>query len=201
MFVKICGIQTKKDAIYAVKNGADAIGFVFAKSKRRISPEKAKTIAEELPANILRVGVFVNPKKAEVAALLAKQIINTVQLHGDESNDFISSLTAPAIKAFKVGTALDYKQLRLCTADYILLDAPAGQYQGGNGTQFNWQSIQPTLLPQKRVFIAGGLTADNVQKAIAFFQPFGVDTSSGVETVGKKDPLKIQNFIKKAKGV
>ncbi|MFJ5715230.1 N-(5'-phosphoribosyl)anthranilate isomerase [Neobacillus sp. NPDC093127] len=200
MKVKICGVMNVETAAAAVEYGADAIGFVFAESKRRVSPEKAKEIISYVPDDVIKVGVFVNETKDEIERIAAIAGLTHIQLHGDETAVFSSSLSLPVIKAisFHSNEALaGYYQF---PCEFLLLDGPKGKYRGGNGTAFAWSEVNPTIINEKKVILAGGLHVDNVEAAIKTIRPCMVDVSSGVETEGVKDFRKIKEFIKKAKG-
>ena len=200
MKVKICGITDLTAALAAVDYGADAIGFVFAESKRKIDVTKAKDIALHLPKEVFKVGVFVNESKEKIEEIASSVGLTHVQLHGDETPAFCDSLSFPIIKAISIHDEQSLKTIENYSCEYILLDGPKGKYRGGNGLSFDWKSITAKDLKGKKVILAGGLHEDNVEEAIKQIQPFMVDVSSGVETDGKKDLDKIQSFINKAKG-
>ncbi|KAB2443238.1 phosphoribosylanthranilate isomerase [Bacillus luti] len=200
MKVKICGITDMKTAKRACEYGADALGFVFAESKRKITPEQAKEIIGELPAHVLKIGVFVN-ESVEVIQKIADECgLTHVQLHGDEDNYQIERLNIPSIKALGVISEGDMKNAQAYEANYILFDSPKEKFHGGNGKKFSWELLthMPNELREKTI-LAGGLNALNIEEAIRTIQPYMVDVSSGVETEGKKDVEKIKEFIKKAK--
>lgn len=197
MWIKICGLSSKEAIDKAVSSGATHIGFVFAKSKRQVSVEEAKILAQSVPKNIQKVGLFVNAPIDEVEKIVSDVNLDMIQLHGDESAEYASQLSKPVIKAIKViegklpENISDYKN------SIILLDAPASQFAGGNGESFDWENVDINKLSDYQFFVAGGLNASNVNRAIQIFNPTGVDVSSGVETNGVKDLLKIKEFIKK----
>ncbi|WP_439875391.1 phosphoribosylanthranilate isomerase [Bacillus mycoides] len=200
MKVKICGITDVETAKHACEYGADAIGFVFAESKRKITPGLAKEIIKELPANVLKVGVFVN-ESVEVIQKIADECgLTHVQLHGDEDNHQIRRLNVPSIKALGVTSEDDMKNAQTYEVDYILFDSPKEKFHGGNGKKFSWKLLahMPKESREKTI-LAGGLNTINIEEAIQTVQPYMVDVSSGVETEGKKDLKKIKQFIKKAK--
>ncbi|EDP7544028.1 phosphoribosylanthranilate isomerase [Listeria monocytogenes] len=201
MIVKICGLKKAVDVAAAVDNGADMIGFVFAKSKRQVTVEKANELAKNIPANVKKVGVFVNPTEEELMAAIKGVPLDIVQLHGQEPAKQANRTDAEVIKAFPVKDG----KLPTNINDYpnasILLDAPAEEYEGGSGKTFDWDKINRDMLTKNKLIIAGGLNAQNVQEAIKRFEPYAVDISSGVETNGEKDLEKIKCFIKTAKGV
>jgi phosphoribosylanthranilate isomerase len=200
MKVKICGITDLTTALAAIDYGADAIGFVFAESKRRISVEKAKEIVAHLPKEVLKVGVFVNEEKAKIEEIATIVGLSHVQLHGDETPAFSESLSFPIIKAISVHDEQSLKRIDDYSCEYVLLDGPKGKYRGGNGLAFDWHCISANKIKNKKVLLAGGLHEENVEEAIRLIKPYMVDVSSGVETEGKKDLDKIQSFINKAKG-
>ncbi|MDR7075468.1 phosphoribosylanthranilate isomerase [Neobacillus niacini] len=200
MKVKICGITDLTTAIAAVDYGADAIGFVFAESKRKITVAKAKDIITHLPKEVLKVGVFVNESKEKIEEIASTVGLTHVQLHGDETPAFSESLSFPVIKAVGIHDDQSLQEIVNYPCEYVLLDGPKGKYRGGNGLSFDWSSISSKELKGKKVILAGGLHEENVEDAIKLIQPDMVDVSSGVETDGKKDLNKIQTFINKAKG-
>ncbi|MDF2857872.1 MAG: N-(5-phosphoribosyl)anthranilate isomerase [Neobacillus sp.] len=199
MKVKICGIRDIETAKASVEYGADAIGLVFAESKRRISIENAKKIVSQLPKEILKVGVFVNEVK-EVIEVTASQVgLTHIQLHGDETVDFCQSLSLPVIKAFSIHNKSSLQAIDKFNSEFILLDGPKGKYNGGNGLSFDWSVISSAELCGRKVILAGGLNLENVLLAIQEANPYMVDVSSGVETDGVKDLSKIKTFITMAK--
>lgn len=200
MKVKICGITDMETAKITCEYGADAIGFVFAESKRKITLERAKEIIQELPAHVLKVGVFVNESVEVIQKTAAECGLTHVQLHGDEDNHQIRRLNIPSVKALGVFAEDDMKSAQTYEADYILFDSPKEKFHGGNGKAFSWKLLahMPKEL-QKKTILAGGLNVSNVEEAIRTVQPYMVDVSSGVETEGKKDLEKIKKFIQKAK--
>lgn len=199
MKVKICGITDVDTALFAISCGVDAIGFVFAKSKREISPASAAAITKVLPAHVEKIGVFVDETKEKIEEIAALAKLTMVQLHGDESPAFCESLKIPAIKAISIKSEQDIEKIHQYSTKWILVDSPAGKYRGGNGTSFNWELINSTRFPEKKIILAGGLDQGNVGMAVEMVNPYMVDVSSGVETDGKKDLEKIKVFIKKAK--
>ncbi|MDP4086394.1 MAG: phosphoribosylanthranilate isomerase [Bacillota bacterium] len=200
MKVKICGILDVTTAKTAVEYGSDAIGFVFADSKRKIDPKTARAIVRELPKNILKIGVFVNETKEVMEKVASYVGLTHLQLHGRETPDFCQTLSLPVIKAISVSSKEDIGFSRQFSCEYILLDGPKGRYQGGNGETFDWTHIKQETLSKRKWILAGGLTNENVRIAIQETHPYMVDVSSGVETNGVKDLRKIKSFIEKAKG-
>ncbi|WP_263701869.1 phosphoribosylanthranilate isomerase [Bacillus thuringiensis] len=200
MKVKICGITDMETAKHACEYGADALGFVFAESKRKITPKRAEEIIQKLPANVLKVGVFVN-ESVEVIQKIADECgLTHVQLHGEEDNYQIRRLNIPSIKSLGVTSESDMKNAQGYETDYILFDSPKEKFHGGNGKTFSWELLghMPKEL-RKKTILAGGLNALNIEEAIRTVRPYMVDVSSGVEIEGKKDVEKIKQFIIKAK--
>ncbi|PKR77145.1 phosphoribosylanthranilate isomerase [Halalkalibacillus sediminis] len=198
--VKICGIQQTEHAKAAVDAGAEMIGFVFAESKRKVSLNQARDIAQHVPETVKKVGVFVNAPKQELLETARLVGLDYVQLHGDEEPDFCETLSIPYIKSLSVRHESDLQILdQYSSASYFLLDSANGPYRGGNGTTFDWSLIDQDTLDRERFILAGGLNEDNVTEAISTTNPAVVDVSSGVETDGVKDIEKIQRFIKQVK--
>ncbi|PFE03387.1 phosphoribosylanthranilate isomerase [Bacillus cereus] len=198
--MKICGITDVETAKVACEYGADAIGFVFAKSKREITPERAKQIIDELPVDVMKVGVFVN-ESVEVIREIANDCgLTHVQLHGDEGNHHVKRLNIPSIKAIGVRSSEDIEHSPDYEADFLLFDSPKEKFHGGNGKTFSWQLLDdmPDEI-RKKCILAGGLHIENIKEAIEIVKPYMVDVSSGVETDGRKDLEKIKQFIRKAK--
>lgn len=201
MKVKICGITDLEMALHAVSFGTDAIGFVFAESKRKIDPIEAGKISAQLPGSVEKVGVFVNESKEKIEEIIELAKLTMVQLHGDETPEFCQSFSIPVIKALSIGSKKDLEQIDQFTCDYVLLDSPKGKYHGGNGTAFDWGLLDNLNAEPRNVILAGGLHAGNVEDAVKKVQPYMIDVSSGVETEGRKDVEKIKVFIEKAKTV
>lgn len=199
--VKICGLRTNEHVDVAVQNGADFIGFVFAKSSREVTMEQAASLAAHIPPHVKKVGVFVNETAARIHEIATAVPLDYIQYHGDEPQSFIDEVGLPAIKAFSIKTADDVKAAAAFHVDYYLFDAPGTDFRGGSGHTFDWSLLQHAGIPNDKVIVAGGLHADNVADAIAQVQPFGVDVSSGVETDKQKDSGKIRAFLQAAKGV
>lgn len=198
--VKICGLKRSCDIDYANKYKPDYIGFVFAKSSRQVIPQQAEILKEKLSKDIKTVGVFVNEPIENIAMLCNKNIIDVIQLHGDENNDYINQLKKltdkKIIKAVRVKSSEQVLQAEKLDCDYLLLDAYSKNAYGGLGETFNWDII-PNLA--KPFFLAGGLNSDNVSQAIQTVQPYCVDLSSGAETDGFKDEEKIKLIIDKVR--
>ena len=189
--VKICGLSTASAVETACQAGADYIGFVFAESRRRVSLEQAQKLAALVPPAVRKVGVFVSPSLTELQEAISVANLDLVQIHGDFSEELLTQIGRPVIRAYQVKGALkDVSQ----QADYLLFDAPLA----GSGQTFDWQVFDKSQIHQP-FFIAGGLNAGNVQEAIQHFAPYAVDVSSGVETDGQKDLEKIKEFIERVK--
>ncbi|MEK3800121.1 phosphoribosylanthranilate isomerase [Peribacillus sp. FSL H8-0477] len=198
MKVKICGLTSLEAAQTAENAGADFLGFIFADSKRKISPEKAKEIIEKLNGKALKVGVFVNESLEEMERIQHFTGIDIIQLHGQESVEKAGSFSIPVIKAFSIRNEVDFKKIDDYPVDYQLLDLPKDSGSSNEET-LDWQMIHRLRQSRNRLILAGGLTPMNVFEAIKLVQPFAVDVSSGVETNGYKDHEKIRLFIKNAK--
>ncbi len=195
MRIKICGITNLEDAKAAVHFGADALGFVFAESPRRISPEKARQITNQLPPFVAKVGVFVNAPMTHLRRVRDYCGLDAVQLHGEEGADYIKSLGPSVIKALR----LNGKPLGELPNAALLLDAYDPKLRGGTGKQCDWQRAQE-IARDRLVILAGGLGPGNVVQAINQVKPYAVDVSSGVEREpGRKDHGKIASFINNAR--
>lgn len=192
--IKLCGLSRPCDIEAVNELHPDFIGFVFfPKSKRNVSPELAFQLKQMLDPSIQAVGVFVNEKPEIIADYLQRGIIDVAQLHGKEDEEYIRKLRLltdkPLIQAFRIDTSDDVKKAENSSADYILLDSGAG----GTGTVFDWSLIKDLNRP---FFLAGGLGIDNVAAALLEISPFAVDISSGIETDGKKDRNKMEQFVR-----
>jgi phosphoribosylanthranilate isomerase len=197
--VKVCGITNPEDALLSVKYGADALGFVFAESPRKVSPEVARNIILNLPPFIFKVGVFVNFPLDEVRKISSLCFLDLIQLHGDEKPDYCSSLAPKVIKAFQVKNESILSILPQYKVAAYLLDAYDESERGGTGKVFNWD-IARRAKGRGWIILSGGLTPDNVSEAILKASPYAVDVSSGVESYpGKKDPLKLSLFLHRVK--
>lgn len=193
--VKICGLMEKEHVTAAVEAGADAIGFVFAPSKRQITVEKAQELAKNIPDSVLKIGVFVNPTQDELEKAYRDVALDFIQFHGNESPDFVQSANFPSIKALSIRNEEDVESAKQYNTEFYLFDAP----QAGSGITFDWQLMQGHEVPQEKVILAGGLNAENVAEAIQRVKPYMVDVSSGVERNGVKDNELIRTFIQAVK--
>lgn len=202
--IKVCGMTRLQDALCAVENGADALGFIFHRqSARYIDPEEARLIIEQLPPFVDSVGVFVDKDREEVEEIVRFCRLNYAQLHGNESEKFAERLarfTSPCevIKAFRVGeeTTAEEFEPYMDHVKAFLLDTYDRDLAGGTGRSFDW-SVIPRLALRKPYILAGGLSPDNITAALQELRPFAVDVNSGVEVApGIKDHKLIQEFIR-----
>ena len=201
--IKICGITNPIDAFHAVDAGADALGFVFyKKSPRHVSPNVVKSIVSDLPPFVLPIGVFVNEEPQVVRDVMDECGLAFAQIHGDETADYCESLGRPVLRGIRLRDRATF----LAMAEYkgrsrirgFIVDAFSDAAYGGTGKTPDW-ALAAEAARSFSVLLAGGLTPDNVQKAVQSVRPYGVDVSSGVEaTPGKKDPAKIQAFVEAA---
>ena len=194
MKIKICGLSRIQDIEAVNLSSPDYIGFVFAKSKRQVKKEQAKELKQKLNSDIKVVGVFVNEKIDQIVSLIKEGIIDMIQLHGTEDDNYIIELkkyvSCPIIKAIKVKGQDDFNDITML-ADFYLLDGVTP----GSGKTFDWKLIQKL---DKPFFLAGGINLTNIDEAMKI-DCFGIDISSGVETDGKKDPLKIETIVRRVK--
>jgi phosphoribosylanthranilate isomerase len=197
LFIKICGITSEADALLCVSFGADAVGFIFAPSARQISVQLAGDIAKRLPPEILTVGVFRDEAPQRVVEKVQRAGLGAAQLHGHESAQetaWVRTRLPLVIKAFPAG---DRTIARFTDfgADYLLIDGD----NPGSGEVFDWRLAEGVVDPN-RLIVSGGLRPENVAQAVAHLHPYGVDVDSGVEaSPGRKDPLKVRDFIVNAR--
>ncbi len=196
--VKICGIKTKEDALFAAAAGADALGLVFAPSPRRVDLEQAKAIASVLPPFVSRVGVFVDEDRETVEKIARYCGLTALQFHGSEGPGYCQSFNLPVLKAVRVRSREDLQGLERFPAAAFVFDTFDPCLPGGTGRTFDWSLLE--VKPAVPVILAGGLTEDNVALAVMKVRPYAVDVSGGVETGGRKDRRKIAAFIAAAKG-
>ena len=194
--IKICGLSHPSciEAINETK--PDYVGFVFAESHRKITARQASHLRGKLKADIIPVGVFVDETIENILPLVREGVIEIIQLHGMENEDYIRELKQhtgkPIIKALSVQRKGDVQKWSATMADFLLLD----NAKGGTGLSFNWSLIEDT---EKQFFLAGGLNAENITNAISCVTPFAVDVSSGVESNGSKNPEKIIEFVRRVR--
>jgi phosphoribosylanthranilate isomerase len=203
MRVKICGITQIQQAEAIAEMGATALGFIcVSASPRYVEPSRIRAIADRLPDQILRVGVFANESLDTVASTVAQANLSAVQLHGSESPEFCQQLRQrlPGIellKAFRIKTpdALAQVETYRDRVDSVLLDAYHPDQLGGTGRTLEWQRLN-TFSPSQPWWLAGGLTPDNIRMALAQVRPDGIDLSSGVETApGDKNLTKVARLF------
>lgn len=196
--IKICGLRSLADIAIANELKPDYIGFVFAsKSKRYLTPAQAKHLKSHLSDGILAVGVFVNAPLEEIRALASSDVIDIIQLHGQEDEAYLAALRRltkkPVLQAFRIERMADIEKAAASSADFVLLD----NGPGGTGQRFDWSLAEKLDRP---FFLAGGLDGQNVSQAIRQARPYAVDTSSGVEENSCKDHEKAKQFISAARG-
>lgn len=194
MKLKICGLKRFEDIEYANLVKPDYVGFVFAGNKRRISPDMAVRLRAKLSKDIKAVGVFINEPVENIIGLLDRKVIDIAQLHGDETEEDIQYIQAvtgsEVIKAVKVRHRYDVEAWLDSSADFLLFDSGAG-----SGEVFDWTLLDGV---DRKYFLAGGLTPDNIESAVEHLFPYGIDISSGVETDGVKD---CEKMIRTARAV
>jgi phosphoribosylanthranilate isomerase len=195
VFIKICGLTRDEDVKTAIMAGADALGFVFTASPRRISIDTAIRLSAHAPAGVLRVGLFLDQVQSEIDRVLGSVPLDMLQFHGRETEQQCSAFGLPWLKAVAMVNSESVQQAEY---DYpgasgFLLDSHAPGERGGSGKSFDWSLSKPIAKP---VWLAGGLNAANVGSAIRAVRPFAVDVSSGVESApGIKDASRISAFI------
>lgn len=197
MFVKICGITRLQDALCAVENGADAIGFIFAESKRKVSISTVSQIVEQLPKNFLTIGVFRDQNPQQIIETIREAGLVGAQLHGQESVQEVAEVASVikfVVKSVVAGS-VDAKNADQFATEMIMVDSA----NPGSGTNYDLTLLRE-LPPSVRLILSGGLTVANVAPSIRTATPWGVDVSSGVEsTAGIKDYSKIRDFIANAR--
>ncbi|MBN2093444.1 phosphoribosylanthranilate isomerase [candidate division KSB1 bacterium] len=197
MLVKICGITNLEDARLAIDAGADALGFIFAPSKRRISPEKAHEIISQLPNKIRIAGVFRDETLENMIQIANFTRLSWLQLHGSESFETCQQLlkTYKVVKTVKVNPAGMIESAIDLPAWKLLLDTSLPGISGGTGRTFNWDVL--SQFNPKNIFVAGGITPENIGTLLSRVRPFGIDLCSGVEiSPGRKDKQKLQQLFK-----
>jgi phosphoribosylanthranilate isomerase len=210
MWVKICANTNLEDAQVAAVAGADAVGFVFAESSRRVTPAQVRVITPHLPEGIAKYGVFVDAGFAEIAAAVEECGLTGVQLHGSNDPTLPQRLRErfPASSGLGILAVVHYKgdleaQLRDAKAndaiDGVLVDSRTATLLGGTGRRFDWSAARDSFAEATsclRLIVAGGLSPENVGEAIATLRPWGVDVATGVEALpGKKDAEKVRAFV------
>lgn len=190
--IKLCGLKRDCDIAYVNELTPEYIGFVFwQKSKRYVTPQNAALLRKQLNPQIVPVGVFVNEEPEVIADLVKQNVIEAVQLHGTENEEYLRTLrkyvNCPVIQAFQVKSETEIEKANTSSADYILLDSGVG-----SGERFDWSLLQRIERPY---FLAGGLDSSNVKTAIQQLHPYAVDASSSLETDGYKDAAKMKAFV------
>ena len=200
--VKICGITNPGDARVAADAGADAVGFIFADSPRCVDAEEAHRISIALPANVIKVGVFVDEEPAEILRISREVRLDLAQLHGDETPEAVTAVREAGVKvmkALRVKSAASLYALDEYEADLFLLDAHSARARGGTGERFDW-GVAKSLKGRDNIVVSGGLDPENVREAVEFFEPFGVDASSSLEDgPGRKNGELVRRFVLAAK--
>jgi len=195
--VKICGMTQLKDALFAVDQGATAVGFIFYnKSPRSVTMKAAREIIAKLPPFVDTVGVFVNETAERVNKVADYCGLDLVQLHGEESPAFCRKINRRVIKAFRIKDLQSFKKLEKYSVSGFLLDTFSENLHGGTGKVFDW-NLAHRAKKMGPIILAGGLTSRNICQAIRQVRPYGVDVCSGVEKEpGIKDPEKVRAFLK-----
>ncbi len=219
MFLKLCANTNLEDAALAAELGADAVGFVFAPSKRRVTVDQVAAITPHLPASVEKVGVFTSTEPQEIVDAATRAGLTVVQLHSPFDPQLIAAIdqfSATPLKLLQVidvaadtpPDALRVKLHAVLTHPRLaaaLLDASHGGASGGTGKTFNWDTTAAIVRDVQaetggKVIVAGGLNPENVAHAIRAFAPWGVDVASGVESApGTKDPVKMRTFLENAR--
>lgn len=198
--VKICGLTRGVDIEYANMLMPEYVGFVFASSKRRLAPEDAAVLTQRLKPEIKKVGVFVDEDIDVVLETARICGLDVLQLHGNETPEYCRSLEGYEVwKAFRVESERSIEEIGEYEVDGVLLDSFESGQHGGTGRTFDW-NLAATVAKGHFTILAGGLSPENVKSAIEIVRPAAVDVSSGVETDGMKDYLKIKKFIENARG-
>lgn len=223
MWVKICGTTSFKDAQVAVEAGADAIGFVFAESPRRVSAEQVREITALLPEDVEKIGVFVDEDFDAIARTVLTAGLTGVQIHGNvafgpelarrlrerfaEGLPHAGRLRILQVLHFEFGEKSFDEQLTALrqndAIDAVLVDSRTAKARGGTGVRYDWQAARQGFMeaaPHLRMVVAGGLNPENVREAIEALHPWGVDVVSGVEAApGRKDPARVKEFVAAAR--
>lgn len=202
--VKICGITNLDDALLATAMGAQALGFIFAESPRRIDPSEAKAIIRSLPPLVKTVGVFVNEDPERIKEIITFCGLDLIQLHGDESPAIGRGLMPRSIKAFRVQNDRDIENIKRYRGAVraILLDTFKTGIAGGTGRTFDWSLAVKAKEAGLPLILAGGLRPENIREAIAVVKPYAVDVNSGIEErPGKKDPFLMKQLMEKIRDI
>lgn len=195
MKIKICGITNLEDALVCSKYGVDMLGFVFYnKSKRYVDYKLVKSIISQLPKNIVSVGVFVDEDYSLINSISEEIGLKKIQLHGNESPDYVKKIKLPVIKAFRVSENFDWNKLNDYSNCEILLDTYSSETIGGTGKTFDWE-----LIPDKckhSIILSGGISINNIDKIMNEIKPAAIDVSSSIESYpGKKDHSRVIELL------
>jgi len=195
--IKICGITNTEDALLSESLGTDAVGFIFyEKGKRYVTPETVRDITNVLSPFTIKVGVFVDESSEIINAISKLAGINVVQLHCNEKQDIINSISLPVIKVFRVDNNFDYKMIDQYNGCSTLLDTYSEKSYGGTGKQFDWEKIPAKI--RNKIILAGGVSLENIEFIYKNINPAAVDLSSSLEIMpGKKNKKKMGIFFKK----
>lgn len=212
LWVKICGNTSLEDAQLAADAGADAVGFVFAPSPRKVTPEQVAAITQHLPEPLEKIGVFVAAGLDEISETIRTSGLTGVQLHSDAGETMPAKLRAEfglglrILRVVHFGEGAAERAVEAASdpnIDAILVDSRTATAVGGTGIAFDWEKARATIFNDgvaAKLVAAGGLNPENIAKAIAMLQPWGVDAVSGVEAApGKKDAEKVQAFVARAR--
>jgi phosphoribosylanthranilate isomerase len=200
-WIKFCGTTSVEDALASVEAGADALGFIFAPSPRRVTVQQARQIIHELPQGLERVGVFRDTTGDEIRKIVTEVALTGIQLHGDENAsevyDCLPRSRRGSLRIIKALIAQPGFETRLDAGNGRMVSAWLLDSGAGSGKTFDWQAARAQMGErQGRFIIAGGLTAGNVGDAIRTFSPWGVDVVSGIEREpGCKDRAKMEAFV------
>jgi len=202
LFVKICGVTNVEDAQFALECGADAIGLNFyERSPRFVTMERAQEIVSKLSEHKSKIGVFVNASRKRILEVIKTVNLSAVQLVGQHGPDDLVNFESSVIKVFRVYPGFDVEVLRNYIIDAFLLDTYQDETYGGTGKTFDW-NVAIKAKEYGKVILSGGLNSENIEDAVKYVQPYGVDVNSGVELrPGRKDPRKIRDFIARARSV
>jgi phosphoribosylanthranilate isomerase len=204
-FIKICGITNIDDALAAVAAGTDALGFNFYKpSARYITPERAREIIEQLPSSVLAVGVFVNEESTQtVTRIAAESGVKALQLHGDESPSYCRELADRyVIKTLSVSSEFDVQMVKDYEVEAIMLDTKDNALRGGTGRVFEWSIAAEVNKFVPKLFLAGGLSPENIVEAIEMVRPYAVDACSALEAKpGIKNHERMRAFVETVRSV
>jgi phosphoribosylanthranilate isomerase len=206
MFIKICGITNVDDALAAVAAGADALGFNFYKpSPRYVTQQNARQILDELPVSVFTVGVFVNEESPESVLHIANEAgVTALQLHGDESPGYCRELAANryVIKTLSVSNDFEVRMVQGYEVEAIMLDTKHSALRGGTGRVFDWSIAKEVSAIVPKLFLAGGLSPENIEEAIETVCPYAVDACSALEDEpGRKNHERMRAFVERARSV